>query len=238
MGIGLFVASQSVKDTPMRLLYHFPLSPQGRLVRLALAEKKLSFGSEPVELGHLPPAVLELSPRAQLPLLVDEDRTPIAGVGAITAYIEETYPLDNLLGTNALERAETRSLLDWLDEHMARDLTDKLYGERLLKRIMRSGAPDSRAIRAGLDAIGPYLTWIGAQCDLRRWLAGDNITLADLACAAQLSVIDYLGDIKWDQFPGAKTWYGRIKSRPSFRSLLSDSFPGLPPAAHYINIDF
>lgn len=207
-------------------------------MRLALAEKKLQFSAEAVELGHLPPAVLTLSPRAQVPLLVDEDRTPIAGAGAITEYLEETYPLENLLGTNAADRAETRSLLDWLNTHMARDLTDKLYGERLLKRVQRSGAPDSRAIRAGLDAVDAYLRWIGAQIELRRWLAGDQLTLADLACAAQLSVIDYLGDLDWTNYASAKTWYGRLKSRPSFRPLLADTFPGLPPAPHYTNIDF
>ena len=208
-------------------------------MRLALAEKKLQFGAEAVELGHLPAAVLALSPRGQVPLLVDEDRTPIAGAGAITEYLEELYPLENLLGGgNSADRAETRSLLDWLNNHMARDLTDKLYGERLLKRVQRTGAPDSRAIRAGLDAADAYLKWIGAQTELRRWLAGDQLTLADLNCAAQLSVIDYLGDLNWTNYPAAKTWYGRIKSRPSFRPLLADSFPGLPPAAHYANIDF
>ena len=222
----------------MRLLYHFPLSPEGRLVRLALAEKKLQFGAEAVEPGHLPSAVLQLSPRAQVPLLIDEDRTPVAGAGAITEYLEELYPLENLLGTGAVDRAATRSLLDWLNTHMARDLTDKLYGERLLKRVQRSGAPDSRAIRAGLDAADAYLKWIGAQTEMRRWLAGDQLTLADLNCAAQLSVVDYLGDLNWTNYPSAKTWYGRIKSRPSFRPLLADSFPGLPPAPHYANIDF
>lgn len=222
----------------MRLLYHFPLSPEGRLVRLALAEKKLAFGAEPVELIHLPPAVLELSPRAQVPLLVDEDRTPIAGAGAIVEYLEELYPLENLLGTGAAQRAETRSLLDWLNNFVAREVTDKLYGERLLKRARRSGAPDSQAIRAGLSAADKFLQWIGQQCDARRWLAGDQLSLADLNCAAQLSSIDYLGDLNWAAHPGAKAWYSRLKSRPSFRPLLADAFPGLPPAPHYTNLDF
>jgi glutathione S-transferase len=222
----------------MRLLYHFPLSPDGRLVRLALAEKKLAAAAEPIEYTHLPPAVRELSPRGQVPLLIDEDKTPVVGAGAIVEYLEELYPLENLLGTNHAQRAETRGLLDWLNQNMARDLTDKLYGERLLKRVRRTGAPDSRAIRDGLAAADDYLRWIGAQCELRRWLAGDQLTLADLNCAAQVSVLDYLGDINWAAHPAAKTWYGRLKSRPSFRPLLADTFPGLPPAAHYANIDF
>lgn len=207
-------------------------------MRLALAEKKLAFGAEAVELDPLPPAVLELSPRAQTPLLVDEDRTAIPGAGAIVEYLEELYPLENLLGNGAAARAETRSLLDWLNAHMARELTDKLYGEKLLKRARRSGAPDSQAIRAGLKATDVYLQWIGAQCEVRRWLAGDHLSLADLACAAQISVIDYLGDLNWTEHPSAKAWYSRLKSRPSFRPLLVDYFAGLPPAPHYTNLDF
>ncbi len=222
----------------MRLLYHFNLSPEGRLVRLALAEKKLHYTYEQVEFNQFPPAVLTLSPRGQLPLLVDEDGQAVAGAGAITEYLEELYPLDLLIGANSMARVGVRSLLDWLNADFACEVTHKLYGERLLKRASRVGAPDSRAIREGLARIPAYLDWIGAQCELTRWLAGDDLTLADLNMAAQLSVIDYLGDVPWQDFPGAKTWYSRIKSRPSFRPLLTDIFPGLPPSSHYADLDF
>ena len=59
-----------------------------------------------------------------------------------------------------------------------------------------------------------------------------------LAAAAHLSVLDYFGDIKWEDFPDAKTWYMKMKSRPAFRSLLSDVVVGLAPSAHYTVIDF
>ncbi len=209
------------------------------MARLALAEKKLAFSSEATDLDYLSPAIAALSPRGQLPLLIDEDKKAVPGAGAIVEYLEELYPLENLLGSNAAQRVETRSLLDWLSGTMAREFTDKLYGERLLKRVRRKGAPESQAIRAGLAAAGEFLDWIGQQCDSRRWLAGDQLSLADLACAAQISVVDYLGDINWAAaHPGAKAWYMRVKSRPSFRPLLTDSFPGLPPAPHYKELDF
>jgi glutathione S-transferase len=59
-----------------------------------------------------------------------------------------------------------------------------------------------------------------------------------MAAAGQLSVLDYLGDINWDQYPSAKSWYMRLKSRPAFRSLLSDRLPGLPPHPTYVDLDF
>jgi glutathione S-transferase len=51
-------------------------------------------------------------------------------------------------------------------------------------------------------------------------------------------VLDYLGDVPWDRHPGAKLWYSRIKSRPSFRPLLADRLPGLKPPEHYDDLDF
>jgi glutathione S-transferase len=64
------------------------------------------------------------------------------------------------------------------------------------------------------------------------------LTFADLAAAAQLSVVDYLGDVPWQDNAPAKAWYVRVKSRPSFRSLLRDIVPGLLPPAAYSDLDF
>ena len=72
----------------------------------------------------------------------------------------------------------------------------------------------------------------------RRWLAGERITYADIAAAAQLSCVDYLGDVPWDVHEPARDWYARIKSRPSFRVLLADHLPGAPPPKHYADLDF
>ena len=62
--------------------------------------------------------------------------------------------------------------------------------------------------------------------------------MADLAAAAHLSVLDYLGDINWEKHTEAKTWYAKMKSRPSFRDLLADQVVGLMPPPHYSDIDF
>ena len=62
--------------------------------------------------------------------------------------------------------------------------------------------------------------------------------VADFAAAAHLSVIDYFGDVPWRDFPAVKTWYMKLKSRPCFRPLLADRWPGLAPAPHYDDLDF
>jgi glutathione S-transferase len=64
------------------------------------------------------------------------------------------------------------------------------------------------------------------------------MSYADLAAAAHLSVVDYLGDVPWDEDEAAKAWYARVKSRPSFRPLLADTHAGIPPSKTYADLDF
>ena len=52
------------------------------------------------------------------------------------------------------------------------------------------------------------------------------------------SVLDYFGDIPWRDFGALKLWYMRIKSRPSFRAVLADRWPGLAPSSYYDDLDF
>jgi glutathione S-transferase len=72
----------------------------------------------------------------------------------------------------------------------------------------------------------------------RDWLAGDQLSLADLAAAAHLSAVDYLGDVPWNEDEAAKNWYARVKSRPSFRPILADTLAGIAPAKCYADLDF
>jgi glutathione S-transferase len=117
-------------------------------------------------------------------------------------------------------------------------VTENLVGEKLLKRLSRVGTPNSGAIRAGHANIGYHLDYIGYLVERRRWLAGDHFSLADIAAASHLSALDYLGDVPWDNHEPAKEWYARMKSRPSFRPLLADQIAGMPPPAHYADLDF
>ena len=59
----------------------------------------------------------------------------------------------------------------------------------------------------------------------------------DLAVAAHISAIDYFGEVPWADYPIAAEWYVKMKSRPSFRTLLADRVPGQPPVSHYAELD-
>jgi glutathione S-transferase len=222
----------------MRVLYHSLLSPLSRKVRIVLAEKNLDFTMKAEKVWERRPEFLALNPAGDVPVLIEPDSTVLAGCDAIVEYLDEVYREKLLIGINAVDRAEVRRLVAWFDIKMNREVTENLLGEKILKRLIGEGHPNSQAIRAGHANLPHHLDYIGYLVDRRRWLAGDHFSVADITAAAQLSVLDYLGDVPWEQHEPTREWYARIKSRPSFRAILADHQPGLPPPKHYADLDF
>jgi glutathione S-transferase len=221
----------------MLRLYHQPLCPFSRKIRLVLREKNLAAEVVEVEPWQRDPDFLRLNPAAEVPVLVD-DELVVADSSAIADHLNETHGEPELIGRNPRQRNEVRRLVAWFDVKFRRDVTDLLWGEKLLRRLKRNGTPSSEALRAGAANIRGHLAYIGYLYEDRRWLAGDDLSLADLAAAAHLSVLDYLGDVPWEASAGARDWYAKVKSRPSFRPLLMDRLVGLKPPVHYDDLDF
>lgn len=224
-----------------RTLHHFPLDPASRQVRLALGEKRLAFSEVVEPAWEQRPSFLSLNPSGLTPVLVEttSGRTiAICENRAILEHLNEAAPEPDLIGRDAAERAETRRLLEWFDRKFDFEVNGLLVHEKMEKRILGLGSPDPAALRQGREALRGHLAYVEGLTQARPWLAGDTLSLADIAAAAHLSVIDYLGEVPWEQAPATRTWYARIKSRPCFRPLLSDRQPGLPPSAHYHDLDF
>lgn len=223
----------------MRTLYHLVLSPQSRFVRAVLGEKGMEahLVAEPV--WDRREAFLAINPAGEVPVLVEDDGTTVSGSLAICEYLEEIGAGEpNLMPGNAATRAEIRRLVSWFDQKFNREVSELLVGEKVLKRFLGTGEPSSQAIRAGLMNLQTHVDYVGWLAEHRNWLAGDQFSLADLAAAAHLSCVDYLGDVPWERSEEALNWYARVKSRPSFRPLLADHVPGLRPAKHYADLDF
>ncbi|MBT5429003.1 MAG: glutathione S-transferase family protein [Rhodospirillaceae bacterium] len=222
----------------IRTLYHLWLSPHSRKVRLTLAEKNLPFNMVAEQTWERRRDFLALNPTGEVPVLIEEDNTVLSESMAICEYLEEKHPEPNLIGENPYDRAEVRRLVAWFDKKFDEEVTCKLVNEKVMKRFLGLGEPDSREIRAAKTNIHTHLNYITFLTDRRFWLAGDKISLADFAAAAHLSCIDYLGDVPWIDHVSAKNWYARMKSRPSFRQILSDAIPGLPAPKYYSDPDF
>jgi len=226
----------------VRTLHHFPLDPASRQVRLSLGEKRLNFTEEVVRYWEQPPAFLEMNPSGLTPVLIEQagsgEPMVICEARAILEHLESEATGYDLLGATPLDRAETRRLMQWFDRKFDNEVNSYLLSEKLEKRLLKAGAPDLYNLRTGREALRVHLAYLEKLLAARDWLAGRSLSLADFAAASHLSVLDYFGDVPWRDYKQTKTWYMRIKSRPAFRPLLLDRWPGLPPSAHYDDLDF
>ncbi|MGR3722727.1 glutathione S-transferase family protein [Abyssibius alkaniclasticus] len=221
----------------MRRLYHLPLSPYCRKIRLVLAEKKIEVDLIEEKVWQQNLDFLRQNPAGKVPML-KMNGLVLAESSAIFEYIEESNPSPPLLPRNISERAEARRLQSWFDDKFHNEVTANLLYERVNKKLMGAGYPDSAKIKAGSKNIKYHIDYMGWLLESRRWLAGDMMTIADFAAAAHFSSLDYINDVDWERNSAVKDWYAKIKSRPAFRSILADQLPGFVPPDHYADLDF
>ena len=213
----------------MRRLVQFLLSPPSRFARLLIAEKRLSCDCV------APEDVSE-----HLPVFIELDGSRHQGLWAIVDQLEGGYPEHPLTPDNDAARSESLRLLDWAMGPFLESVTNRIVYERASQRYTGSTmqrAPDMQVVRAGREALRASLTDLGASAERNGCLASRDCSLADLAVAAHLSALDYFGEVPWREFPAVAEWYMRMKSRPSFRTLLADRIPGQPPVSHYADLD-
>jgi glutathione S-transferase len=218
-------------------LYHYPLSPFCRKVRLSLAEKRIEVELVEERYWEQDADFLRRNPAGKVPILKLGARV-LADSTAICEYLEEAFPTPALMPRDPDGRYEVRRLIAWFDDKFHAEVTRKLMGERVFKKVMGGGYPDSANVKSGAKAIKGHLDYMDQLLGARRWLAGNEMTLADFAAAAHLSCLDYISDVDWHRSDLVKDWYAKIKSRPAFRSLLADQVPGFPQPPHYADLDF
>lgn len=223
-------------------LYYSLLCPYSRKARISLLEKGLEF--EPVEerIWEKSDELIKLEQTGVVPVLVDtkDGATNVLSWSvAIDQYLEAQYPEKTLTGAGIAERCNTIKLVSWFDQKFYAEVTHGILYEKIIKRFsnVRTG-PNSGAIRSSVEQLYyhfEYMTWLLERND---WLAGGFFSLADIAAASHISIIDYLDQVPWNDFPEVKLWYAKIKSRPSMRPILKERISSLAPANHYSDLDF
>jgi glutathione S-transferase len=227
-------------------LHHHPFCPHSRFVRLVLGE----MGIEPELIEERAwerrREFLLMAAEGATPVMIEEHDATLPGAEVVAEYRDETRGLGlgdrRLLPDDPAGRAEARRLMIWFNVKFFNEASHWLVREKIYKRFMRpeqgGGPPDTESVRAARSNLRYHLRYIGHLIKARKWLAGDRMTYADLAAAAHLSCLDYLGDVRWEENETARTWYARMKSRPSFRPLLAERLPGTAPSATYADLDF
>lgn len=222
----------------MRKLYHTPLSPFCRKVRMMLREKGLEFTLVQENPWDASLDFFAMNPAGEVPVLIEENGVIVSGSYAICEYLEDIYPDVQLIGKTSLQRAEVRRLIDWFDHKFDFEVTQNVLFEKVFKKYFNCGEPNSAAIRCGQNNMLYHLDYIGHLASERYFLTGESVSLADLAAAAHLSALDYLGDVPWTHNAHAHKWYALMKSRPGMRSILTERMRGVRPPVYYENPDF
>ncbi|MFN0023537.1 MAG: glutathione S-transferase family protein [Parvularculaceae bacterium] len=226
----------------MRSLLGQAFDPATRFVRLALAEKGLVARFVETAPGEPDSDLAQHNPALCIPVLIDEPPSggeiAVSPVHAIAEYLEEAYGDVALLPATSAGRAEVRRLFAWFSDKFDREATALIARPRISGGVHGRRWGDPEPLRQFTDALVWHFDYLSFLLERRQWIAGDRLTIADLAAAAQLSVNDYFSLVPWSDFPDVRDWYARMKSRPSMRPILADKLAGAPAPAHYVNPDF
>lgn len=225
----------------MYRLYYHPICPFSRKVRVHLSAKELSFELVHENFWERRKELIAMNPAGTMPVLFDNaNNAVIACSNAIIEYVEEKHEeTKNYLGETVIKKAEVRRLQDWFDHKFYNEITKHILYERYLSRFLQgSHSPSSDVLRITRKNLEVHFRYIEFLLETRKYLAGDQISVADFSASAQISVLDYFGDINWHHFQVAKEWYSLIKSHKIFGEVLKDRIPNLTPPEWYSKLDF
>ena len=222
----------------MNTLYHLPFSANSRIVRIALSEKQIDVKLIVEPVWERRTSFLSLNPEGQVPVFLTGQNISLSGASVIIEWLEDISSEHSLIGNDINFRAEARRIMLWFNNKFALEVESSIVYEKIMKVFMGKGNPDANILRVGRKNLITHMQYINWLSKNRDWLAGNSYSIADISAAANLSILDYLGEITWREYSFAKEWYARVKSRPSFRSVLLDKIPGLLPPKYYSDLDF
>ena len=221
----------------MRKLYHFELCPFSRQIRILLHEKHIECNLVSEKYWLNSEHFLKINPAGTTPVLIDEKLT-VVDAYPILDYIEEIYPETPLIGRDIKEKNENRRLISWFNQKFAQEITTPILSEKVISYYVQNQAPKSEIIRTAKNNLYKHLDYMTGLLEQRDWLGGDSFSMADIVAASHISVLDFLNDMPWQKSRVIKDWYSLVKSRPSFRDLITDYVQGFNPPPHYGDLDF
>ena len=221
----------------MITLYHYYLCSSSRYIRLILEEHKISYQTQLENYWKPQNDFLELNPAGHLPVLVNEENFPVIGANACVEYIKDLELRSNFFVENYKEKAEINRLVHWFEVIFKKEVFDPIIYEKVYSRIVENITPNSENIRAALQNLDFHIQYFNYLLNNKNYFIKDELTYLDFLAAANFSVLDYLGILNLKSYENIREWYFKLKSRPSFRTLLKDQIVGLNPHENYKYMD-
>lgn len=160
-------------------------------------------------------AYRKLNPLGQVPVLKDGD-TIIADSTAILVYLARRYaPNSHWLPDDAVTAAQIQR---WLSLASG-ELYNGPNAARLMAVFGRPGNPETiKAVSARL------LNFMEGHLQGRKYLVGDNATIADLACYAYIAHAPE-GGIDLQPYPSVRAWLKAVEALPNFKPMPASPLP-------------
>ncbi len=193
-------------------LYHNPLSPNVRRVRLTAAVLGLQLDEHVVDFAkgeHKSPAYLAINPNGAVPTLVDGDFV-LTESRAIMQYLASTKPESGLLPRDEKLRADVTRWQFWDASHFSPVLATIAF-EKLLKSAFGMGEPDLAKIDEGMKNFRRWAAVLNARLEGRTFVVGDALTVADLTLASSMMNAQRC-EVPVAEFPHVEAWFARISA--------------------------
>lgn len=203
-------------------VYGAALSPFVRKLRVALREKGLQYEHVQIDPFKKPDYFLALSPFGRIPVLKDDDAV-IADSSVICTYLDSKFPEIPLRPVDPLGLARVLWFEKFADYELAPLLTFTVFRQRVLATL-RGGVADEASVQLALqEKIPPLLDYLENQLSGSEFIAGNALSIADIAIAAQVSNFGYGGEtVDAQRWPKVAAYTAGILQRDSFKPLIEE----------------
>ena len=166
---------------------------------------------------------LAMNPNGTVPVLREDAGEPLWETGAIIRYLAAQHGDEAFWPDDARRRAQIDKWAEWAKLNITLNFTGPVFW-----RVVRTAPAlqDQQAIAAALTALGAKLDIAERQLERHRFLAGDDLTLADIQFGHVLYRYFDI-DIPRPSLPRLERYYGNLTERPAFREHVMVSYEEL-----------
>lgn len=203
----------------MKLFFH-PFSTSSRRALMAAVHLRIELELVKVDLPkgqNRTEGFLRINPNGRVPVLVDEGFV-LWESRAIMQYLADKTPGQTVYPEEARARAEVNRWLFWDAAHFSPAVGTLLY-ENLIKSLIGAGLPDKSEVKRGEGLLARLVPILEAHLAFRKWVANDEVSLADLSLAAPLAFAQQ-ATISIETFPNIDKWLSRVQALDAWQKTL------------------
>lgn len=201
-------------------LYGAALSPFVRKTRVFLIEKGIEFEAVHVDPNSPPEDYARLNPLKRIPAMEDGDKV-LADSAVICAYLERKHPEPSLYPDDDYEYARALWFEKYADYEIAMNCTFAIFRNRVVMRLLGKECDEDKVQKALTEKLPPLMDYLEREIEGKTFLAGDKLTVADIAMASQFVNLQHGGEtVDQSRWPNMAAYIGRLHERPAFHQQI------------------